>query len=232
MATIRKNGSVNIINGQFYRSPISTAAVSVSCSGSIELNAGDFIELMLYSNADHSVNQLTVSGPATSTYFEATEIPDLSVVGISGAPLQVLSTQSNDAAPTTQNIFMNNHTGNSLTLPPGVWRLRASSHVYEVGSAGFGGIVGVGVYGAAGTGTQFEPALLSSLPGVQLLTNANQESRTGTIPVAGFVRFSSPPVIVQASQTFTAYAVGASPQIMSNPSNARVRVTLTAERIR
>jgi hypothetical protein len=127
---------------------------------------------------------------------------------------------------------MANHTGNSLTLSPGVWRLRATSLLSEVSPPGFGGISGIGVYGANGTGTSAEPAALQSLPGVQLLTNEGVSGRVTTIGAIAFIRFSSPDILVQASQTFTAYAVAYAAQVMTTPANARVTVTLRAERIR
>jgi hypothetical protein len=230
MAAIRKNGSVNIINGQFYRSPISSAAVSVSCSGSIELNAGDFIELMLYSNADHSVNQLTVSGPATSTYFEATEIPDLSVVGISGAPLEILHTISSQKTPAGTGQW-HAHTGNSLTLAPGVWRVSARGGFFNNGSsAGYTRVrIQIGSSNGGDSGTE-PPA---SGPNFEVLDGNVATNLTTSIPLPGGsedIILPAPQKIVSvvSTQTFFANSLAA----MATPANSRIIVSLTAERIR
>jgi hypothetical protein len=230
MAAIRKNGSVNIISGQFYRSSISPATASLSCSGSIELDAGDFIELMLYSNADHSVNQLTVNGSATLTYFEAVEIPDLSVVGISGAPLEILHTTSSQKTPAGTNQW-HAHTGNSLTLAPGVWRLSARGGFFNNGSLAGYSVARVQIGSSNGGDSGTEPPLSGS--NFQILDGSAPTNIAMIIPLPGGVEdiISHTPqkiVSVVSTQTFFANSLA----VMATPANSRIIVSLTAERIR
>jgi hypothetical protein len=232
LAFIYVNGSIALA-GNSSVPPTAGSIFSLSVSGILRLNVGDIVEVFMYGAGNNSSNTLTMVGNSTS-YFSIAEIPDLSVVGISGAPLEVLSTESNYVAPAAQNIWMANHTGNSLTLPPGVWRLRATCLLNEVAASGMSSFTAIGIYGANGTGTGTEPALLQSLPGVQLLVDEGANGRFTTLNSSNLVltRFSSPDLIVQASQTFTAYAVAYAPQVITTPANARVSVTLRAERIR
>jgi hypothetical protein len=229
------NGSSIVAVGQSVFPKALSEFFVLTLNAPILLNPGDFLEVFLFGRGDNSLNQLTVAGTASYTYLAVTEIPDLSVVGISGAPLEGFITTSNYVAPTAQGIWMQNLTGNSLTLPPGVWRMRAICLISQIAPAGISGYSVLGIFGGNGTGAGLgvDPVPIDTLPGVQLLmSDASQLDRRTTVSAFAMASFFSIDIIVQAVQTFTAFAVPLSPSQITTPSNARVMVSLRAERVR
>jgi len=119
---IRVNGSDRLYGTALF--PQANTDTVLTISGQLSLQQNDFVEVFLSGAGNNSINTLTVNGSAAATYFTADEIPDLSVVGISGAPVERLEVAPTGfSAWTTTNDAYIDPAGYSLTLSPGVWRV-------------------------------------------------------------------------------------------------------------
>jgi hypothetical protein len=228
LAFIYVNGSIALA-GNSSVPPTAGSTFSLSVSGILRLNVGDIVEVFMYGAGNNSSNTLTMIGNSTS-YFSIAEIPDLSVVGISGASLEILHTTSSQKTPAGTGQW-HAHTGNSLTLTPGVWRLSARGGFFNNGSLAGYTVARVQIGSSNGGDSGTEPPL--SGPNFQIL-DGGAPTNVATIvslPNGAEDIISHTPqkiVSVVSTQTFFANSLA----LMATPANSRIIVSLTAERIR
>jgi hypothetical protein len=225
-----------VVNGSSIRAvgaavyPLAGIPFIATVSAPILLNAGDFLEVFLFGNGNNSSNQISIDTAEGFTYFSVTEIPDLSVVGISGAPLEILHTTSSQKTPAGTNQW-HAHTGNSLTLAPGVWRLSARGGFFNNGSLAGYTVARVQIGSSNGGDSGTEPPLSGS--NFQILDGSAPTNVATIVSLPNGVEdiISHTPqkiVSVVSTQTFFANSLA----VMATPANSRIIVSLTAERIR
>jgi hypothetical protein len=227
-ANITKNNGQFAVGGQS-QTPPAGQFLYATASGIVTLDPGETLEVFFYGSGNNSSNHLTMLGNHES-YFEAIEIPDLSVVGISGAPLEILHTISSQKTPAGTGQW-HAHTGNSLTLTPGVWRLSARGGFFNNGSsAGYTRVrIQIGSSNGGDSGTE-PPA---SGPNFEVLDGNVATNLTTSIPLPGGsedIILPAPQKIVSVVSTQTFFANSLA--LMATPANSRITVSLTAERIR
>jgi hypothetical protein len=228
LQAVVNGSSVRAVGAAVY--PLAGIPFIATVSAPILLNAGDFLEVFLFGNGNNSSNQISIDTAEGFTYFSVTEIPDLSVVGISGAPLEILHTTSSQKTPAGTNQW-HAHTGNSLTLTPGVWRLSARGGFFNNGSLAGYTVARVQIGSSNGGDSGTEPPLSGS--NFQILDGSAPTNIAMIIPLPGGVEdiISHTPqkiVSVVSTQTFFANSLA----VMATPANSRIIVSLTAERIR
>jgi hypothetical protein len=219
------------------RVPSASSFFSLQVNGNLVLKVGDIVDIGLFSSANYSVNNLTMYGTGRLSYFTGYRIPDLSVVGISGAPVEVLSATSAQLTPGGADRW-HSMTGNSITLSPGVWRIYGKAGFSRSsGDPGYSGNASVGLFGANGTNTSTFPARIDSLSGVTVFNphssdDLGSNSFNGTIggtPL--FARLNSQVALISNTQTITVFVVPYN-QFITTPSIARITALIFAERIR
>jgi len=212
------------------QSGLPTVSAGLDFSRPIQVVAGDYIEIFAWQNSGGNLN--VVGGN-----FQVIEIPDLSVVGISGAPVEVLSATSAQLTPAGHDRW-HSMTGNSITLSPGVWRIYGKCGFSSSGGdPGYSGAASVGLFGANGTNTSTFPATIDSLPGVTVF-NPHSSADLGSNSFNGglggtplFARLNSQVALISNTQTITVFVVPYN-QIIATPSFARITALIFAERIR
>jgi hypothetical protein len=214
------------------RVPPAASFFALQVNGNVVLNAGDIVDVALFSAANYSVNNLTMTGGGAYSYFTGYRIPDLSVVGISGAPVEVLSAVSNFKSDIPASLRWLQHTGNSLTLSPGVWKVFVTGEFSFATSSVNYKQIRITLKTANGNDTSTEPSD-ALLAGNSYLNNVIH--RQGIISfntnVLDVEFKTAGPIYISVTQTQTVFAV-AFVEFSGTASNARVKTALVAERIR
>ena len=227
-AIINVNGTERISGSRIF--PVAGAGLDLSCSGNLNLAAGDIVEVALLGIGNNSSSPLTVDGTPIHTYFEAQEIPDLSVVGIAGTPLEVLSATSAEKTPVASNHYLQ-MTGNSLTLGPGVYELSGLIEYRDTtGSNTNISSVRADFFGANGADSNSTPASLTSLAGLTRLTS-NDEYFDSNSNLGSRQQRAIASYVISLTQTQTIFLV-IGPITVATPANARFRVRANSRRLR
>jgi len=119
-------------------------------------------------------------------------------------------------------------TGNSLTLTPGTWRLFGNAKATISGANANYTSTFVGWYGANGTDSSSEPAALSTVSGLTVLSVNERLSGTATSSVQDIYP-NAPTQIVRCTTPCTVYLVTYAD--IGTPANARITTYANAERL-
>jgi microcystin-dependent protein len=143
-AEIRVNGTSRVFGTQ-YPAP-AAAAFTLNASGSFLVPRNGTVELYLHSSANHSTNQLTVTGDINATFLAGTRRPDLTLIGAvrNDEYLEASRVLTTTSIPTTANWG----DVTSLTLGPGTWDLTAIAVGSTAGSGS--GRMGAGISTTSG----------------------------------------------------------------------------------
>lgn len=122
------NAFVNGVNTQF--AGAGNGFQSVPVNGIIRLTKGQVFSLRPDTNstlAASGVHQLSIK-----------QLPDLTVVGISGAPYERISASITSVTATTLADTRTDVTGGSIVIPPGKWKIgyNINTRIQKIGSAG------------------------------------------------------------------------------------------------
>lgn len=186
-------------------------------SGTFNLNQGDLLDL-------RPGNTLDVTGGSISFV----QIPDFSIFSVYGN-FDLVTATSAQATPGSSGIYVT-MTSNSLTLPPGTWRLFGSGVWTSSGGTPNYTNIQLGWYGANGGNSGSVPALISSLTGVSVLSAGDSQHVTyNVIAISSDAALTAQEVIIRNTQATTIYLVPFTTQ--STSSVARITVYANAERI-
>lgn len=174
----------------------------------------------------------SMSTPASArvvTNFTVTKVPDLTIFGTYGM-FETLTAVSSEMTPGAAGRYIT-MTGGSLTLTPGTWKLTGMIRFSNSGSAAFTNIL-AGWFGAPGGNSAVEPALLTSLAGLTMLTDISQggyyNQVTGSASFVTRADLIAPTLIVRVNQPTTIYLA---PYQDGTAANIRLRSWLNAERL-
>lgn len=170
------------------------------------------------------------AGATDSSFMEIAieEDPDFSVFGVYGN-FELLTATSATKTPSATN---NYHalSGNSIALTAGTWRLFGQAAFNASGGAATYDSTGVGFYAANGADTSSTPALLSTVPGLTILSShADDNANFVKLSTTGSGFIPAPNVIVRCASSCTVFLVTYA--TMTTAANARINVYATAERL-
>lgn len=205
---------------------------SVRGSDTVYLVAGDYIDIRIYQNTGSA---LTIDSAATFTYVSIEQLPDLTVLGVNGSPVEITNNSSSTKTPSASAHF-HSHTNNSLTLTAGTWELLPSRLTFSSsgGSAAYISLQG-GWSGANGGDNGTFPTALKDTAGITVLTTPSATTdfggRSVFLPTSGVSDWvtSTGSVIIRVSQTVTVYLNTYAE--MTTPANARINVYPNAKRL-
>jgi len=215
------------VNGtQALANYVNGANPTIPVSGALDLNPNDYVEVFIQSTADTSY---TVNAN-NYTFFSITAAPELSSYSVYGQ-FELLTATSSVKTPSASSRFAD-MTGNSIQLTPGTWRLWGTvsfgantTPAYTFGGAGF--------YAANGGDSASVPALLTTLPGLTMLTANPSSDTVGLLIYSGIgatnAALGTPPIIVRVSQSTTVYFVPYA--TMTTAAQARLTAYAYAERL-
>ena len=219
-------------NGSFYRRLATRTGTSTlqleAATAFVPLEKGDYFDIRIYQDDSTSAARSVYTSAGTGYNFvTVTEIPDFSVFSVYGN-FELVTATSSVKTPSATGHY-HSHTGNSIVLTPGTWRLKCYGKFNQSGTPNYTGVL-TAWYGANGGDSASVPAALSTVTGLTVLT-------AGDVPRGTYFTTSgqavdgvqAPESIVRVTQNATVYC--GSYADMGTAASARITVYANAERL-
>lgn len=222
---LRKNGVTDILQYDI-ATPTTAAAWTLPVNKLVYLNEGETLQVVTFQNSGSS---RALSVGESQTFWSIVQQPDLATFGTYGQ-FQIIPATSSTKTPSASGDF-HALSGNSINLPVGTWKLKSQGSFLNSGASPSYTILRMGWYAANGADSSAQPALLSSIPGLTILSAyapAVDQFYEETSAIANRID-DGYDLIVQCTQPCTVYLVTNTSQ--STSANARVTVYGTAERL-
>lgn len=134
---IYKNGAQYSANAGV-QTATHTTSIECAITDDVKLNAEEYIDIRVYQN---SGSTLDIIADTALSYVSITQIPDLSVVGISGAPFEELIATPSYTATTVADTYVD-VTGMTIQLTQGTWEMGYDASMYLASNSGTQSIYG------------------------------------------------------------------------------------------
>lgn len=189
-------------------------SIDVSCSATCT------VYLMPFATAT------TIANARVTAYASATKVPDFTMYGVT-PNFEILTTNSTTKTPAA-NTNWHAHSGNSLTLSGGTWRLMGGCRFDNSGSTPGYNDVQCGWFGANGADNSTTPSTLSSVT-ILSQTNPLGGQGFGATTTTNYWFANSPELIVRCASSCTVFL-----DTFSNLTTiglSRISVTAIAQRL-
>jgi len=218
-------------NGALYSSGYSQTGSQTACAyvnDIVSLEQGDYIDLRAYQGSGSAQALWSSAGV---NYVSIDRIPDFSVLGAYSEAGQVISSFSSTKTP-DGSARWHSHTGNSITLTPGVYKLGGNVSYTNSGSTAYSQVI-ARWHAANGNDSGTEPTAFSTLSNISILAGAitvPRDFRHQSNNSFEILESSMPELVIQVKSPTTVFLNTFA--AMGTFSNARVIVSPVATRIK